>query len=122
VVSIDLAPTLLHLAGFAAPSMDGRSFIPLLRHAATARSADPRSTANSAAVAAAAADGTGAAVAAPIAGAHASGRSFLVEYWPIPTHGTDTQVRPSFAGSGTRVVCWACYPVWLFHRPTSHST
>lgn len=68
-INIDVAPTMLDLAGYplaAAARMDGASMLPLLTDAAA---------------------GSGTAAAA--AGA---GRSFLIEYWPIPNRGTDVQV------------------------------
>jgi hypothetical protein len=55
-MNIDIAPFLLDLAGFAPdPMMDGRSMLPLLDAAAT-----------------------------PLMAADSGGRTFLIEYFPIP--------------------------------------
>ena len=70
ILNIDIAPSLLDLAGFGetgAKEMDGQSFLPLLDAA------------------------TSAAVAGHNGG---EGRAFLIEYFPIPHSGNDVQATP----------------------------
>jgi len=73
IINIDLAPSLLDLAGYGqgVAGMDGRSFIPaLLKPQQSELAASKR--------------GSG-------SGSGAAGRSFLIEYFPIPHTGTDVQ-------------------------------
>ena len=80
-LNIDIAPTLLDLAGFGAiavAEMDGQSILPVL-HASAAAGIDS-STDDLATP-----DGS-------VAG-H-SGRAFLIEYFPIPHSGNDVQASP----------------------------
>ena len=82
-MNIDIAPFLLDLVGFEPdPDMDGRSMLPLLDAAAAP------GTPNTAATATAFTPAS-----SPMADrAGAGGRTFLMEYFPIPGTGNDLQV------------------------------
>ena len=80
-LNIDIAPTLLDLAGFGATAvaeMDGQSIMPLLHATAAAGIGDSTDEP-------AIRDGS-------VAGN--SGRAFMIEYFPIPHSGNDVQASP----------------------------
>ena len=84
VINIDLAPSLLDLVGYgsaAKASMDGQSFIPALLQSQKSPPAASMQRSGAGSTSAS----------ASVSGSGSVGRSFLIEYFPIPHAGTDVQ-------------------------------